>query len=63
MASLTFQPDGSLGPVDEEGEDKAFYNGQPVPFVTGSQLRQYAATVYAESAGMALLKQLWNSTG
>jgi hypothetical protein len=58
MASLTFQPDGSLGNVDEEGDDLAFYNGNRVQFVSGSQLRQYAATVYAESANMNLLKQL-----
>jgi|GEM_PF-1973301 len=58
MASLTFQPDGTLTNVEEEGEDKAYLNGQAVPFISGSQLRQYAATVYAESASMGLLKQL-----
>lgn len=58
MASLTFLPDGTLGNVEEEEDDKAFYNGNPVPFVSGSQLRQYAATVYAEAAGTGLLRQM-----
>jgi hypothetical protein len=58
MASLNFQQDGTLEGVDEEGDDKAFYNGQPVQFITGSQLRQYAATVYAEAGSTGLLKQM-----
>lgn len=58
MALLNFQTDGSLRDVDEEGEDKAFYNGQAVPFITGSQLRQYAATVYAESASKGMLDKM-----
>jgi hypothetical protein len=58
MASIYFDSQGAYVRADEEGEDKAFYNNQEVPFITGSQLQHYAATVYSESSFMGLVRQI-----
>ncbi|TAG86652.1 MAG: hypothetical protein EAZ20_12370 [Bacteroidetes bacterium] len=58
MASIYFDTQGSLVRTDEEGDDKAFYNNQEVPYITGSQLQNYAATIYSESSFMGLVRQI-----
>jgi hypothetical protein len=58
MATVRFSPDGALTGVEEGGIDKAFIGNQEVPFITGTQLRQYAATVYSEASFMGLVQQI-----
>lgn len=58
MASIYFDSQGALTRIDDEGDDKAFYNNQEVPFITGTQLQNYAGTVYSESSFMGLVRQI-----
>ncbi|MEO1654244.1 MAG: hypothetical protein AAFU64_11915, partial [Bacteroidota bacterium] len=38
--------------------DKSFIWNQEVPYISGSQLRQYAATIYSEASFMGLVQQI-----
>lgn len=58
MATLIYSPDGALMDIQQEGPDRAVIGNQEVPYITGSQLRQYAATVYSESSFMGLVRQI-----
>lgn len=58
MATLIYNPDGSLANVQQGGPDKAIIGNQEVPFITGTQLRKYAATVYSESSFYGLAQQI-----
>lgn len=58
MATVNFNTDGSIGGIQEGGQDAALINGQQVPYITGSQLRKYAATVYAEASFFGLVQQI-----
>ena len=58
MATLYFGNDGALSNLDDEGDDRAYFGSNQIPYLTGSQLRDYAATVYSESSFMGLVKQI-----
>jgi hypothetical protein len=58
MASLVFDTNGSLIDVQQFGPDAAFVGTEAVPIISGTQLRQYAAMVYAESSFMGLLNEI-----
>jgi hypothetical protein len=58
MATLIYNSNGSLMDIQQGGPDKAIIGNQEVPFITGSQLRQYAATVYSEASFMGLTRQI-----
>jgi hypothetical protein len=58
MATVYFTTEGELEHVDDAGEDLGVIAGTQIPYITGSQLRQYAATVYAESSFFGLVQQI-----
>lgn len=58
MATLIYNTDAGLVDIQQDGPDKAVIGNQEIPFITGSQLRQYAATVYSESSFMGLVQQI-----
>jgi hypothetical protein len=58
MASLIYNTAGALEDVRPGGADVAFYAGQQVPFITGSQLQKYAAIIYSESSFLGLARQI-----
>lgn len=57
MATLQFNLDGSINNIQYSGPDKAVIGQQEVPYISGSQLRQYAATIYSEASFMGLVQQ------
>ena len=58
MASLVFDPSGNLIDVQQFGPDAAFVGTEAVPIISGTQLRQYSAIVYAESSYQSLLREI-----
>jgi hypothetical protein len=58
MATLQYSPNGALVNMQEGGADKAYVGNQEVPFISGTQLRQYAATIYSESSFLGLVNQI-----
>ncbi len=58
MASYVYDSQGKLLDIQEFGPDAAFLGTQPVPIITGTQLRKYAAIVYAESSYPGLLREI-----
>ena len=58
MASIYFNPEGALINYQPEGPDKAYIANQEVPYISGSQLRQYAATIYSEASFFGLVRQI-----
>ena len=58
MANLIFNSAGALEDIRPGGADIAIYAGQQVPYITGSQLQQYAATIYSESSFLGLARQI-----
>ncbi len=58
MATLYYDANGALQNMQQGGPDKAFIGQQEVPFISGSQIRQYAATIYSEASFMGLVKQI-----
>lgn len=58
MATLQYDISGQLLSEDPSGQDVAIINGVTVPYITGSQFREYAATVYSESSFMGLVQQI-----
>lgn len=58
MATLIFDNGGNLIDTQPNNADQAIIGGQPVPHISGSQLRAYSATIYAEATYMGLVKQI-----
>lgn len=58
MATLIYSTNGALENIQQGGADKVVIGGQEVPYISGSQLRQYAATIYSESSFMGLVQQI-----
>jgi hypothetical protein len=54
--AIIFNVDGSIANIDENTADKAFIGKQEIPFISGAQLRSYAATVYSESSHNGILQ-------
>lgn len=54
--AILFNVDGSLASIDDNTADKAFIGKQEIPFISGAQLRSYAATVYSESSHNGILQ-------
>ncbi|MBK8556220.1 MAG: hypothetical protein IPL65_10845 [Lewinellaceae bacterium] len=58
MASYVYDANGKLLDVQQYGPDAAFLGESPVPIISGTQLRQYAAIIYAEGGHMGLIRQI-----
>jgi hypothetical protein len=58
MATLQFSPEGALVNRQDNGMDKVLIGNQEVPFISASQLQQYAATIYSESSFLGLVQQI-----
>jgi hypothetical protein len=58
MANLIFDSTGALRDVQQANTDIAFFNGQAIPFITGSQLQRYAAVIYSEASFLGLTRQI-----
>lgn len=58
MASLIYNSAGQLEDVRPGAADVAYYAGQQVPYITGSQLQRYAAIIYSESSFLGLARQI-----
>ncbi len=58
MATLIYNPNGALIDIQQGGHDVAIIGNMQVPYITGSQLQKYAATVYSESSFMGLVQQI-----
>ncbi len=54
--AILFNVDGSIASIDDDTPDKAIIGKQEVPFISGAQLRSYAATVYSESSHNGILQ-------
>jgi hypothetical protein len=58
MATLIYNNTGALVDIHQGTQDAAVFNGQTVPFITGSQLQRYAAVVYSEGSYVNLARQI-----
>lgn len=58
MATLIYNTNGILVEIQHGGHDVAIIGNMQVPYITGSQLQHYAATVYAEASFMGLVQQI-----
>ena len=58
MANLIYNASGALEDIRPGSTDAAFYAGQQVPFMSGSQLQKFAGIIYSESSFLGLAKQI-----
>lgn len=58
MQTFFYTQEGALVNVQQGGPDKVIFENMEVPYISASQLRQYAAIIYSESSFWGLVQQI-----